>query len=221
MTKKFGSKEKVFEILANDVKSALKEKIVLVYDTLSEAVMELDVEQVVCKGANKEGRWRVSNTKQFASCKVRCSIMEKITTTSCGCCVIRFADGKPQILLVRPFADRDAWGIPKGHIEENESFEECALRETREETGIQAVLLDQLCPVQANFKQEKKTVRAFLAYQYEKTQVPVTLDDENVDAKFFSFENLPTIHVYQRPLIAETLERVLQLGESSFSKNGE
>jgi 8-oxo-dGTP pyrophosphatase MutT (NUDIX family) len=28
------------------------------------------------------------------------------------------------------------WGFPKGHVEENETMEQCAIRETSEETGI-------------------------------------------------------------------------------------
>jgi 8-oxo-dGTP pyrophosphatase MutT (NUDIX family) len=40
-----------------------------------------------------------------------------------------------RVLVVRS-AYQDIWGIPKGTKEENETFEECAFRELKEETGI-------------------------------------------------------------------------------------
>jgi 8-oxo-dGTP pyrophosphatase MutT (NUDIX family) len=145
--------------------------------------------------------------------------MEKIATTSCGCAVIRYVDAKPQVLLVRPFADRDAWGIPKGHVDEGESFVECALRETREEAGIAARLIEpnvMLDPVQVVYKKERKTVRAFLAVQNDPRQTPVCNDNENVDIRYFGFDELPNLHVYQRPLLAQLVERVTELGEDAF-----
>ena len=49
---------------------------------------------------------------------------------SCGCVV--FDNGK--VLIVQSLTG--IYGFPKGHIEENESDVECAIRETFEETGI-------------------------------------------------------------------------------------
>ena len=52
---------------------------------------------------------------------------------SCG--ILIFVKGK--LLLGHPTNSKwDAWNIPKGHLEEGESFEECALREVIEETGL-------------------------------------------------------------------------------------
>lgn len=145
--------------------------------------------------------------------------MEKIATTSCGCCVIRYVDDKPQVLLVRPFADRDAWGIPKGHVNENELLVDCALRETREEAGIDAKILEPLSalsPVYVTYKKERKTVHAYLAIQSDPKQVPVCGDNENVDIRYFGFDELPNLHVYQRPLIAELVAKVTELGKTHF-----
>ncbi len=49
---------------------------------------------------------------------------------SCGCVV--FNDNK--VLIVKSL--NGVYGFPKGHIEENETDVECAIRETFEETGI-------------------------------------------------------------------------------------
>ena len=48
----------------------------------------------------------------------------------CGCIIIE--DGK--VLLVQHVAGH--WGFPKGHVEGNETEEETAIREVKEETNI-------------------------------------------------------------------------------------
>lgn len=44
--------------------------------------------------------------------------------------------------LVLRRTDRGDWVFPKGHIEPGESLEEAAIREIREETGLEATVLD-------------------------------------------------------------------------------
>jgi ADP-ribose pyrophosphatase YjhB (NUDIX family) len=57
--------------------------------------------------------------------------------TSAGGVVYRLADGVPHFLLIRdPYEN---WGLPKGHVERGETAEETALREVREETGIESL----------------------------------------------------------------------------------
>lgn len=53
---------------------------------------------------------------------------------SCGCVVLRVIDNNKKILIIRQ--NDGNWYIPKGHVEGDESEEETAIREVREETGI-------------------------------------------------------------------------------------
>jgi 8-oxo-dGTP diphosphatase len=54
--------------------------------------------------------------------------------------------GDPQVLLVHR-SRYDDWSFPKGKLDPGEKFEEAALREVKEETGLVCRLLAELAPV--------------------------------------------------------------------------
>lgn len=55
---------------------------------------------------------------------------------SCGALVYRRHHGNVELLLIRN-ANGGRWSFPKGHVEENETEEQTAIREIREETNIE------------------------------------------------------------------------------------
>ena len=60
--------------------------------------------------------------------------------TSCGAIVCRKVKGEPRFLVIKN--NRSAhWSFPKGHIEPGETFEETAMREVLEETGLHIKIL--------------------------------------------------------------------------------
>jgi 8-oxo-dGTP pyrophosphatase MutT (NUDIX family) len=60
-----------------------------------------------------------------------------------GGVVVRDRDGVPEVVIVHR-AKYDDWTLPKGKAEEQESDEECALREVEEETGLVCELGEEL-----------------------------------------------------------------------------
>lgn len=58
---------------------------------------------------------------------------------SCGAVVYRGKKGHREILLIR-HKNGGHWAFPKGHVEKKETEAETALREIREETGLQVKL---------------------------------------------------------------------------------
>lgn len=134
-------------------------------------------------------------------------------STSCGAVIWRLdSDGDVSFLLIKQFAHKDAWGIPKGHTKEGEDNVQCALREVKEEAGVDVVLGKQLTSVQSKYKNEYKEVVAFLAQQVGNE--PPRCDDpdsEVVDVRWFKLTEMPRIHIYQRPLLDEAVRRLRPL----------
>ena len=57
---------------------------------------------------------------------------------SCGAIVYTNINGK-RLYLIEQMLDGH-WGVPKGHIEENEKEEETSLREIKEEVGLDVII---------------------------------------------------------------------------------
>ncbi len=65
------------------------------------------------------------------------------TVLKAGVIVVRSGPQEPEALLVFR-GKHDDWSFPKGHCEAGESFEETAVRETLEETGLSVRLVQSL-----------------------------------------------------------------------------
>lgn len=137
--------------------------------------------------------------------------------TSCGTCIFRENGNSTEILLVRPQEKYNTWGVPKGHMELGETYEETALRETKEETGLDVVLLAKLPNCLASYDNEKKTVVTFLAKIIDEDQ-PIIGDGENFEILWFDVQQLPRIHRYQEKMIAAAVEsiKLLSVDEGSL-----
>lgn len=62
----------------------------------------------------------------------------RIETSAGGVVYRRTPDGVLFLLIRDPYQN---WGLPKGHLERGETAEQTAVREVREETGIQSLEL--------------------------------------------------------------------------------
>jgi 8-oxo-dGTP pyrophosphatase MutT (NUDIX family) len=109
--------------------------------------------------------------------------LKQATATSAGGIVIRFSGEAPQLVVGRRSRARDGvtWTLPKGTPNPNETTEETALREVREETGLEVRIVRPFDGIEYFFVQGRtrihKTVHYFL-------MVPVGGDLERHDHEF-------------------------------------
>lgn len=82
--------------------------------------------------------------------------------------------------------DRDAWNLPGGRVEENESPWEAALREVEEEVGL-VVRIERLLGIYS-MPEEKTIACTFLCV---KTGGALRLSNEADDIRWFNKEDLP------------------------------
>jgi ADP-ribose pyrophosphatase YjhB (NUDIX family) len=109
----------------------------------------------------------------------------------------------PEVLLVQPRAGQDKWGMPKGHVNEGESNEDAAVRETLEETGIAVQILPKILgTVQVKLKQEDKTVIIYMAIPNDPTSEPHPSDGENHRVAWWPVAALPNAMQSQQNLFA-------------------
>jgi bis(5'-nucleosidyl)-tetraphosphatase len=119
---------------------------------------------------------------------------------SAGVIVIRFENNNPYFLLLRSF---DFWDFPKGKIEGDESKIQAAIREVKEESGIDDLSFDwgRAYYETETFGRDKKVVYYFMAktnsknVQLEKN--PITGLKEHEEYKWVSFDEAKDLTRYR------------------------
>ncbi len=118
--------------------------------------------------------------------------LREATATSAGGIVIRFVAGAPQLVLGKRRRERDGstWTLPKGTPHRPETTEETAVREVREETGLDVRIVRPFDSIDYVFVQGRtrihKTVHYFL-------MLPVGGDLDRHDHEFDEVRWVPFV----------------------------
>jgi 8-oxo-dGTP pyrophosphatase MutT (NUDIX family) len=75
--------------------------------------------------------------------------MRTVREVSAGGVIYRRHQGTLEVALIHV---RNRWGLPKGHIEEGESAGQTAVREVREETGLEGKLTAKLGEIRYSYR---------------------------------------------------------------------
>jgi len=92
--------------------------------------------------------------------------LTKRTAVSAGGLVIRAVGGRPEIVVGRRRRERDGyvWSLPKGTPEEGETREETALREVREESGLEVRILSYFDAISYSFVRTGERIEKTVYY---------------------------------------------------------
>ena len=116
---------------------------------------------------------------------------QKIILNCAGVLVI-----KDEKVLLQRRRDNSKWGFPGGLLELNETYEEAAIREVKEETGLD-VRLDSFLGIFHNHHMvwgngdQAHTIGAFYVGSIVSGQMRI--DEESLELRFFSFDELPEL----------------------------
>ena len=140
--------------------------------------------------------------------------------TSAGCLVCApFADG-PRVLLVHPSGNynrKAPWSIPKGEMDEGESPEACAVRETREETGVECRIVRALGEV--SYAKSRKRIIAFLAEPVQPVEA-ARIEPASWEVDQVEFLTVPEARGRIHPDQAAILDRMAEGSDAASDGRG-
>jgi 8-oxo-dGTP pyrophosphatase MutT (NUDIX family) len=135
-------------------------------------------------------------------------IAESMEVNFTGAGVI-FCTKTGKVLILKK--DNKMWGLPGGKPENNESPRETAIREAREETGIEATNLTQ--PIITNFN--NRTYYSYICILND--VVDVTLSTEHKKYDWVNIKDLKTVKLFK--LFRSNLKKIVYKIEKEISLN--
>ncbi len=106
---------------------------------------------------------------------------------SCGTIVVKTVGNDKKILLIKN-KNGGHWSFPKGHVEKGESEIQTALRETKEETGLDVEIRRDIDPVSVKYSPKKGVWKEVLYFvsSYKSGEVEIQ-KEEVADHKWCNF----------------------------------
>lgn len=114
---------------------------------------------------------------------------------------------RPFVLIERAFPPY-GWAVPGGFVDVGETVENAAIREAKEETGLD-VTLTALLGIYSNPNRDPRGHTVTACYVAEAHGLPQAADDAK-NCGLFSFDNLPQLLAFDHALVVEDFRRFLE-----------
>lgn len=125
------------------------------------------------------------------------------------CMVFNQEGDKIWVLLIKRKNDpyKDCWAFPGGFINIDESAEDAAIRELKEETGLIVSKVEQL-KAYSNLDRDPRERVITIAFIAESTIKDVKGGDDAKEARWFEISNLPSLAFDHEIILKDALERI-------------
>lgn len=141
---------------------------------------------------------------------------------SCGAVIFRKARGKYAVLLIKN-RYADFWSFPKGHVEEGENEYQTAIREVKEETGIDVKIENGFRMESVYFIGKKKNIEKRVIYFTSlTTRAYVEPQAEEIAAfRWFFEDEFPNDKTFEndRMIFAEALKFIKERFGKATDRN--
>jgi 8-oxo-dGTP pyrophosphatase MutT (NUDIX family) len=138
---------------------------------------------------------------------------------SAGGVLVRTIGGRPMVAAIRPQGRDRVWALPKGRIDEGETPAEAAVREVREETGVEGRLIEKLGDVRYVYTASWKggvrifKVVSFFLLRAGRGRIGAIEEDmriEVAEARWLPLEEAPRLltHKGEREMAAKAWEKI-------------
>jgi 8-oxo-dGTP pyrophosphatase MutT (NUDIX family) len=135
---------------------------------------------------------------------------------SAGGVLVRKIRGRTMVAAIRPRGRESVWALPKGRIDAGESAAETAVREVREETGVEGRLVEKLGDVRYVYTWQGerifKVVSFFLlrAGRGRIGEIAEAMRVEVAEARWLPLEDAPRLLAYggERQMAAKARDRL-------------
>jgi 8-oxo-dGTP diphosphatase len=114
------------------------------------------------------------------------------------------------VVLIRRKNPPFGWALPGGFMDEGETCEAAAIREAKEETGLD-VHLEHLLYVYSDPKRDPRKHTITIAFTANASGTPIGMDDA-LEAQIFSLEDLPSEIVFDHARILSDYRHFLETG---------
>lgn len=185
--RKININDTIYFMLEPDRKKKIETRVVnlIKYKNFNDALDNIPFEHLTLPNDTKEDYlddlnkyYSIQEQEENGVLAMEIEVKEK----SCGMVVFDKRENELKVLLVHH--NKGHWGLPKGHIEENETEIETALRETLEETGIKAKIIKNFRDV-ITYKPRENSIKDVVYFMGEKKNNEVIPQLEEVSEAGF------------------------------------
>ena len=132
----------------------------------------------------------------------------KIKPTTCSDSVV--IRGNEIVLVKRAYKPHiGCWALPGGVMDNGETIEETAIREVKEETGIDGKIIS-LVGVYSGLKRDPRGTTLSVAFLVQFIRLSGKPDDESLEVKFFPLNKMPKNIAFDHKTIIKDALKLLR-----------